>query len=457
MDMLIEKGAENPGGSPSTSPDQLPKEGTREFSARCAEALRKVAQKYAWTAQQEGIVLRRNPLKLSPYRDYVFDRIAKVEYGFFYIDRAGRKRLWYPKFEHVLGATLEGEEDFGFIVAERIEFLPGQLEVTHDIDGCRVLNLWRPPVWKVREDAPEPKVFLDHLEYLFDADRTAVDHVLDYLAHMLQRPAERVGHALLITSEAKGIGKSTLGNIVRNLVGEQNSRVVQTKDLKGQFDGWLVGKLVVQVDEVYEAGNWDLANKLKPLITERTVSVNVKYGPQMEVENYARFIMFSNHTAPLNIEEGDRRYFVVNSRAEPKEDAYYEELNRFIDSRDGMNAIYTFLMRRDLSAFSPHRRPPMTEAKLAVIEVSGNPLRTYVIESVESGYFHEVLGREFTFDAVQRQLQKDGYGQHAKNHKELGEALKMAGVEQVRRVVDGSKRRFYQLPPQPDHDDEPDF
>jgi phage/plasmid-associated DNA primase len=155
----------------------------------------------------------------------------------------------------------------------------------------------------------------------------------------VQRPWERIGHALLVTSEAKGIGKSTFGKTVRRLVGEQNGRTVQTKDLKSQFDGWLAGKLVIQVDEVYESGNWDLANKLKSLITEPTVSVNLKYGPQMEIENYARFIMFSNHTAPLTIEEGDRRYFVVNSDAQPKDDAYYDALNRFVDSDDGMSAI----------------------------------------------------------------------------------------------------------------------
>jgi phage/plasmid-associated DNA primase len=132
-------------------------------------------------------------------------------------------------------------------------------------------ELWRPPRW-TGESPEEPKVFLEHLEYLLDGNGEAIEHVLNFLAHLVQRPHERVGHALLITSEAKGIGKSTFGAIVRRLVGEQNSRVVQTKDLKAQFDGWLVGKLVIQVDEVYESGNWDLANKLKPIITEPTVS-----------------------------------------------------------------------------------------------------------------------------------------------------------------------------------------
>src|SRR5262249_17378826 len=161
--------------------------------------------------------------------------------------------------------------------------------------------------------------------------------------------------------------------------------------------------------------------------TEPTVSVNLKYGPQMEIENYARFIMFSNHTAPLNIEDGDRRYFVFNSKAEPKDDGYYDTLHRCIEDREGMEAIYTHLMRRDLSSFNPHRRPAMTDAKKDVMEVSKHPLRTYIVDAVQSGHLYGALGATFTFDALQRQLQKDGYGQHAKNTRELGEALALAG------------------------------
>ena len=432
--------------APSPIAQRLPKEGSKEFEGLCEDALRRVAAKYAWTAQQQGVVLRRNPLKQAPYRDYVFNRIAKADYGFFYLDERRKKRFWYPNFEEVFGLTLEGEVDHGILVAERIEFLPGKEEITHDADECRVLNLWRPPPWKeTGGQAPTP--FLDHLDYLFGGDQVSVEHVLNYFAHVVQRPWERIGHALLITSEAKGIGKSTLGRAVRRLVGEQNSRAAQTKDLKSQFDGWLAGKLVIQVDEVYEGGNWDLANKLKPLITEPTVSVNLKYGPQMEIENYARFIMFSNHTAPLNIEEGDRRYFVVNSAAQPKDDAYYDALNHFIDADEGMNAIYSFLKRRDLAGFNAYRRPPMTDAKQAVIAVSGNPLRTYIIEAVQSGHFRDALSERFTLDALQRVLHRDGYGQHAKNLKELGEALKMAGVTKARqKTANGSKGRFYMLP-----------
>jgi hypothetical protein len=221
----------------SSKGDTLLREGTPEFDERCRKAMADISAKYAWTAQQGGIVLRRNPLKLPPLQDYVFNRIATAEYGFRYSDTGGRKKRWYPQLEKVFSQYYEPEHhedeyDGAFVIAERIEFLPGEPEITHDADGCRVLNLWKPPPWTVDAHAGEPTLFLEHLAYILDNDTSAIDHVLNFLAHLIQRPQERIGHALLITSEAKGIGKSTLGTVVRRLVGEQNSRVAQTKDLK---------------------------------------------------------------------------------------------------------------------------------------------------------------------------------------------------------------------------------
>jgi Family of unknown function (DUF5906) len=278
---------------PKKKSSTLLRAGTVEFITRRDQALKRACEKYAWVAQHEGLVLRKNPLKQAPLKDWVYKRIAKADFGIPYIDKSGHKKFWYPDLPTMLAAYYEPQYagtiqyDQAFVVAERIEFLPGEPEITHDADDCRVLNLWRAPAWKEHNNAGEPTLFLEHLAYLLNNEQAAIDHLLNFIAHLIQCPQERVGHALLITSEAKGIGKSTLGAIVRRLVGERNSRVVQTKDLKSSFDGWLVGKLVVQVDEVYAAGNWDLANKLKPLITEPTVSANIKYGPQIEVENFS--------------------------------------------------------------------------------------------------------------------------------------------------------------------------
>jgi hypothetical protein len=105
------------------------------------------------------------------------------------------------------------------------------------------------------------------------------------------------------------------------------------------------------------------------------------------------------------------------------------------------------LMKRDLSGFSPFRRPPMTEAKQQIISESEHPLHTYVIEAVVNGHFWRELGEEFSFDALQRQLAKEGYGAQAKNSKELGSALKLAGVTSARKTTGGTKSACMSCPP----------
>jgi len=430
--------------------DDLPQEGSPSFHQADERIKRELVEKFAWSAQHCGIVYKGDPVSIPPLRDYAFNRISRAHHSFRYRDNRGKTRTHFYRMDDLLVGLDDPEMDFGFICAEGVDFVPDEPELTTDSLGRRVLNLWEPPGWELVDYGSEPTAFLDHLSYLFDGDEAAISHALNYMAHMVQRPSQRVNHALLITSQAKGIGKSTLGTIMRRLVGERNSRVTQTKDLKGQFDGWLVGRLLIQVDEIYEYGNWDLANKLKPIITEPTVSVNIKYGPQVEVRNYARLVLFSNHTAPIDLESGDRRYWVFDSQAQPREPGYYEELNRVIDSRDGMNVIYTFLMQRDLADFKPFASPPMTKAKEAIVRASGNPLGHYIAEAVESGHFAREFGsQDFTFDQLQRQLAKDGYGHHAKNMKELGTALEAAGVTKHRKDTGESRQRFYRLPNRP--------
>jgi hypothetical protein len=53
-------------------------------------------------------------------------------------------------------------------------------------------------------------------------------------------------------------------------------------------------------------------------------------------------------------------------------------------STEAMNALYGFLMRRDLSGFNPFRRPPITEAKRQIIAESEHPLHTCIIDAVVS-------------------------------------------------------------------------
>ncbi|MBR0991028.1 hypothetical protein JQ580_09925 [Bradyrhizobium japonicum] len=433
----------------------LPIEGSPEFDRECERVRKELASKFAWTAQHGGMIYRHDPAS-APMDDKTFNRVSRSTHSFRYRNDKG-ERLYFLRMEDIIAAWDDPSLDIGVPLAERVEFMPGKPPDCKDDLGRSVLNIWQAPRWEQLPSQQEPAAFTELVRYLFEADQRAMEHIFDFLAHLVQRPDERVNHAILLTSESKGIGKSTLGTIIRRLAGERNSSVAQSKDLKSQFDGWLVGKLVIQVDEVYEHGNTDLANRLKPILTEPTVSVNIKYGPQLVVKNFARLILFSNQSAPIDIEEGDRRYFVFDSKATPRDPEYYEGLNSFIASDAGMAAIYWWLKRRDIANFKPYAAPPVTSHKREAMEMSGGPLRHYLEATVRSGHLLATLGREFTMDALQRQLALEGFAAQAKSVKEVGLALKAAGVAPMRAMVNGKRARVHRLPDWPIHGEPTEF
>ena len=90
----------------------------------------------------------------------------------------------------------------GVPLAERVEFMPGMPPLCFDDIGRAVLNIWQAPKWQERPSHDEPAPFIDLVQYLFDRDQQAIDHVLDFIAHIVQRPDERVNHAILLTSRS---------------------------------------------------------------------------------------------------------------------------------------------------------------------------------------------------------------------------------------------------------------
>ena len=71
--------------------------------------------------------------------------------------------------------------------------------------GCTIFNLYRPPTCCPAIPAtPSPGSTMSRTVYPDDAE-----HIFRWLAHRVQRPAEKINHALLLGG-APGIGKDTL-------------------------------------------------------------------------------------------------------------------------------------------------------------------------------------------------------------------------------------------------------
>ena len=78
-------------------------------------------------------------------------------------------------------------------------------------------NLYRPPAVKLG-DATKAAPWIDHVSKVFGPD---ADHIISWLAHRVQRPQEKINHALVLGG-CQGIGKDTLLERVKQAVGPWN-------------------------------------------------------------------------------------------------------------------------------------------------------------------------------------------------------------------------------------------
>jgi hypothetical protein len=177
-----------------------------------------------------------------------------------------------------------------------------------------------------------------------------------------------------------------------------------------------------------------------------------KYGPQIVVNNFTRWMMFSNHDVPLQLEESDRRFFVVKCTAPVMDDAerktYFEAIYAALEDAEAVEGLRRWLMVRDTSRFEAKARAPMTEAKAAMIVEGENPLVEYLRSAVADGTLMNAMGvrfsqeGEFGFGALQDAMKATNFAQHAKNQTELSEALGKAGFTQRRTKT----ARFWRFP-----------
>lgn len=258
-------------------------------------------------------------------------------------------------------------------VLDNPTFLPGGEPVVEE-GGQRLFNLWRPPT--ILPVPGDTKIFIAHMEYIFpnEADR---NHVLSFMAHMVQKPAQKIHHALVVQG-VQGTGKSFLGQAMRAVLGGENVVMLDTSELASSYNGYLKRAHLVVIEEMMAFGRKELMNKLKPLITEPQIRINEKFLPQYTLANRANFLILSNHEDAVLLEATDRRYFIAQSPAVAQAKEYYDCLFGFL--RDCPGVLLNYLRTRDIGDFKAKAPPPVTDAKRAVIESSRPALEAYLAE-----------------------------------------------------------------------------
>ena len=270
---------------------------------------------------------------------------------------------------------------------ERLIYLPEAPEFPYG--PSRVFyNIWRKSGVEARFGDVRP--FLDHMAFLFpnEGDR---ELVLDYLALLTQKPADKIHFALLIRG-VQGTGKSWIGNLMEQIIGTPNVVRPSNDEVISKWTRWMEGAQLAIVEELMTLGRLEVANRLKPVITDPTIRIEEKNCSIYSIPNKLNFLCFTNHEDALKIEHGDRRWLVVFSPAVKKDADYYERLFGYLEN-GGAAFVKHWLLQRQI-VLNGHGVAPATSGKETMRRMSMGDAEAFLLELYEGG------DAPFDFDLV---------------------------------------------------------
>jgi hypothetical protein len=313
-------------------------------------------------------------------------------------------------------------------------FRPGDPVLCKDEYGGMSINTYQgaifDPVAKV--DEVQIQVFFEHFKYLIPQN-DSFELMLNWIAYSLQHPGKRIKFTPLLVSEHHGTGRGWLAELIRILLGTHNVKSVKIDEMAGygggsKYHNYLDGSVCCIVDEVRDNGGkkFEVSHKIRDLLTEDRLSLNLKYGTNGTVDIFANFLMFSNYLDALILALEDRRICVIETIAKPMDEDYYKNLYQWLKG-EGPKHLYWWLMDRDLSGFNRGQRSPMTPEKSRMISSGQSDLAESFgivmqeLKDGEGGY----LGIEVATPQQVLELMKDvaGYDVGQKEMGQLGKLL----------------------------------
>ncbi|MBU2877717.1 DUF5906 domain-containing protein [Aliiglaciecola lipolytica] len=239
-------------------------------------------------------------------------------------------------------------------------------------------------------------IFLFHIqEVICSGDKKAYEFVLGWLAHLVQKPMEKPGVAIVLKS-VEGTGKGTFFDLLKRILGTHASQVNGAYQLTGRFNSVVANQQLVFADEV-DLTDPRTADKLKGLITEPRVCLERKGIDPVHMPSFTRFIFASNHDQVLKAGGRERRFLVLEpSSTYAQQENYFKPLWNWINEEGAAHFLH-FLLKYDITEFDS-RRAPITQALLEEKLHNLSPYQQFMLEE---------LSKERPFDGAVRLSTKD--------------------------------------------------
>lgn len=245
--------------------------------------------------------------------------------------------------------------------------------LTTDRNGIYIYNTYRPPAW--REDSyyrgaaiahvkTLPALYAEFFEHLTAGAVESREYLLDWLATSLQGR----NFTILTALGTEGIGKGTLGEIMKLMHGDSNFSEASDNIFKKQFNGKLEAKTLVYVDEI-DLKTKESQDRIKAVVNEY-IEIEKKGIDSVTVRNHASFYISSNELDAIKLSATDRRYSVIELTDTPlKETPLIARVLELVDPAN-VAELGRYLYRRRVThnMLSPFRSRRFDEAKVAGLQ-----------------------------------------------------------------------------------------
>lgn len=278
---------------------------------------------------------------------------------------------------------------------EQMTWAPGRPQVISDrlvsdggwIDrpGCNVFNLYRPPA-EIPGHHENAGRWLSHLKRVYPED---VEHLVKWMAHRIQRPWEKINHAIVLGG-AQGIGKDTILEPIKHGIGAWNFAEVSPQHLLGRFNGF-VKSVILRISEARDLGDvnrFAFYDHMKAYTAAPpdVLRVDEKHLREYAVFNVCGVVITTNHkTDGIYLPADDRRHYVAWSDVtrDTFSDKYWLGLYRWY-REGGIGHVVAYLRTLDLSEFDPKAPPPKTRAFYDIVSANQAPEDAELADTLET-------------------------------------------------------------------------
>lgn len=222
------------------------------------------------------------------------------------------------------------------------------------------------------DDCHQAKPIMDLLMRLCNGEPDSFEWVMRWLAIPLQNLGTKMDTALIFHGAMQGAGKSLFFGDVMSAIYGQYAVTLGQGQLEEQYNEWVVDKMYAVFEEVFSGKDrYAHMGKIKQLITGKSIYISKKYSNGWTQDNFVNCVFLSNDIMPLQLEQGDRRFMVINPNQKLPEDIRQAVSDALIDKdKTALRAFLTVLMTYNLGEQTAHTHPPMTKAKERLIGVS---------------------------------------------------------------------------------------